>query len=43
MDFGEIRFEDVDWIEKAREWDQWRVFINTVTILWVGFIKAGNV
>jgi hypothetical protein len=33
MDFREIGWGGVDWIELAQDRDQWRAFVNTVMIL----------
>jgi hypothetical protein len=30
MDFGEIGFEDVDWIHWAQDRGRWRALVNTV-------------
>jgi hypothetical protein len=30
MDLGEIGWDDVDWIDVAQDWDQWRVLVDTV-------------
>jgi hypothetical protein len=30
MDFTEIRWDGVDWIELAQDKDQWRALVNTV-------------
>jgi hypothetical protein len=30
MDFREIRWDGMDWIELAQERDQWRALVNTV-------------
>jgi hypothetical protein len=30
MDFGEIGWDGVDWIDMALDRDQWRVLVNTV-------------
>jgi hypothetical protein len=30
MDLREIESDGVDWIELARDRDQWRAFVNTV-------------
>jgi hypothetical protein len=33
--FRDIGFGDVDWIDLARDGDQWRALVNTVMNLWV--------
>jgi hypothetical protein len=33
MDFGEIGWGDMEWIDLAQDRDQWRVFVNTVMSL----------
>jgi hypothetical protein len=30
MDFEEIGWEGVDWINMAQDWDEWPVLVNTV-------------
>jgi hypothetical protein len=30
MDFGEVVYDDVDWIDVAHDRDQWRDVVNTV-------------
>jgi hypothetical protein len=30
MDFREIGWDDVDWIDMAQDRDQWRILVNTV-------------
>jgi hypothetical protein len=30
MDFGEIGWDGMDWIELAQDRDQWRALVNTV-------------
>jgi hypothetical protein len=30
MDFREIGWDGVDWIDRAQEWDQWRALVNTI-------------
>jgi hypothetical protein len=30
MDFREIGWDGVDWINMAQDMDQWRAFVNTV-------------
>jgi hypothetical protein len=35
MDFTEIGWDGVDWIELAQGRDQWRALVNTVMNLWV--------
>jgi hypothetical protein len=30
MDFGEIVWDGMDWIDMAQDRDQWRVLVNTV-------------
>jgi hypothetical protein len=35
MDFKEIRWEGVEWINLAQDRDQWRAVVNAVMNLWV--------
>jgi hypothetical protein len=30
MDLGDIRWDGVDWIDVARDRDQWRALVNTI-------------
>jgi hypothetical protein len=30
MDLREIEWDEVDWIERAQDRDQWRALVNTV-------------
>jgi hypothetical protein len=30
MDFREIDWDDIDWIDLAQDMDQWRALVNTV-------------
>jgi hypothetical protein len=30
MDLREIGWDDMDWIDVAQDWDQWRALVNTV-------------
>jgi hypothetical protein len=34
MDFREIGWDDVDWIDLAQDRDQWRTLVNTVMNFW---------
>jgi hypothetical protein len=29
MDVGEIKWDGVDWIDMAQDWDHWRALVNT--------------
>jgi hypothetical protein len=33
MDFREIGWGDMGWIDLAQDWDQWRTLVNTVMSL----------
>jgi hypothetical protein len=35
VDFREIGFDGVDWMDVAQDRDQWRALANTVLNLWV--------
>jgi hypothetical protein len=35
MDLREIGWGGMDWIDLARNGDQWRVVVNTILNLWV--------
>jgi hypothetical protein len=35
MDLREIGWDPVEWIDTARDRDQWRALVNTVLNLWV--------
>jgi hypothetical protein len=35
MDLREIGWDDVDWIDLAQDWDQWRAVLNAVMNLLV--------
>jgi hypothetical protein len=35
MDLREIGWDDMDWIDMAKERDGWSAFVNTVLNLWV--------
>jgi hypothetical protein len=35
VDFKEIRWESVDWIDLAQDTDRWRVLVNQMMKLWV--------
>jgi hypothetical protein len=30
MDFREIGWDGIDWLNLAQDWDQWRALVNTV-------------
>jgi hypothetical protein len=30
MDIREIGWDDIDWIDLAQDWDQWRALVSTV-------------
>jgi hypothetical protein len=34
MDFGEIGWGDVDWIDLTQDRDKWRALVNMVMNLW---------
>jgi hypothetical protein len=34
MEFGEIEWGGMDWIDLSQDRDQWRDFMNTVMNLW---------
>jgi hypothetical protein len=38
MDFREIGWDSMDWIDLAQDWDQWWVLVNMVTKLRVPLI-----
>jgi hypothetical protein len=33
MDLREIGWDDMDWIDLAQDWDQWKELVNTVVNL----------
>jgi hypothetical protein len=35
MDLGEIRWNDVKWIDLDQDRDPWRAFVNTIKNIWV--------
>jgi hypothetical protein len=41
MDFREIGWDDMDWIELAQDRDQWRALVNTVMNLGVPLSLLG--
>jgi hypothetical protein len=41
MDLREIRWDDIDCIDLAQDWDQWRALVNTVMNLRVP-LNAGK-
>jgi hypothetical protein len=42
MDFGEIGWDRMDWIDLAQNRDQWRALVKTMINL-LGFIKCREV
>jgi hypothetical protein len=35
MIFKEIGWDSTDWIDLAKDWDQWRALVKTILNLWV--------
>jgi hypothetical protein len=35
MDFKDVEWDGMDWIDLAQDRDQWRSLVNTVMNLWV--------
>jgi hypothetical protein len=35
IDLREIGWDDMDWIDRAQDGDQWRAFVNKMINLWV--------
>jgi hypothetical protein len=35
MDFQDVGWMGMDWIELAQDWDRWRALVNAVMNLWV--------
>jgi hypothetical protein len=37
MDFQEVGWRGMDWIDSAQNWDRWQALVNAVMNLWVPY------
>jgi hypothetical protein len=42
LDFGDMGWNGMDWIELAQDRDQWMILVNTIMNVWVHKILGGS-